>query len=131
MGVGMKRGSTMPVKTNFMLGVDSYKVDFNFVQSKSGSNDRVAVIILFDANKKSLAELHFYPGLTSFSVSEQPDHVDILMSSNHFNEVYQVLRGEKPLYITFFRDDKSKVLNNVWFGTSSNETVGEEEGKGT
>ena len=121
----------MPVKTNFMLGVDSYKVDFNFVQSKSGSSDRVAVIILFDANKKNLAELHFYPSLTGFTVSEQPDHVDILMSSNHFNEVYQVLRGEKPLYITFFRDDKSKVLNNVWFGTSSNETVGEEEGKGT
>jgi hypothetical protein len=130
MGAGTKRGSTMPVKTNFKLGVDSYTVDFNFVQSKSGSSDRVAVIILYDANTQRLAQLHFYPGLTSFSVSERTDYVDILMSSEHLKDVYQVLRGEKPLYITFFRDDKSKVLNNVWFGTSSQEPVGEEEGKG-
>lgn len=121
----------MPVKTNFMLGVDSYKVDFNFVKSKSGSSDRVSVIILYDANKQRLAQLHFYPGFTGFTVSEQADYVDILMSSEHFNDVYQVLRGEKPLYITFFRDNNTKVLNNVWFGTSSQEMVGEEEGKGT
>lgn len=121
----------MSVQTNFSLVVDSYKVLFNFVQSKSGSSDRVSVIILYDSNRKSLAELHFYPGSKSFTVSEQSDHVDISMSSEHFNDVYQVLRSEKPLYITFFRDDKTKILNNVWFGTSSQEKSGEEEGKGS
>jgi hypothetical protein len=121
---------TDKIKTNFGLSVNSYKVNFNFVQSKSGSSDRVAVIILYNAKKQRLAELHFYPGKTAFTVSEQPDHVDILMSSEHFEGIYQVLRGEKPLYITFFRDNKG-VLNNVWFGTSSHEKAGEEEGQGT
>jgi hypothetical protein len=119
----------MTVKTNFALGVDSYKIDFNFVQSKSGSSDRLAAISLYDKNNQRLAQLHFYPGLTSFSVAERTDYVDILMSSDHLKDVYQTLRGEKPLYITFFRDN-NKVLNNAWLGTSTHEPAGEEEGKG-
>jgi hypothetical protein len=121
----------MSVITNTSLSVKSYEVNFNFVESKIGSNDRISVITLYDAKVQRLAELHFFPGMTDFSVSEQGDHVQILMSSDHFNDVYQVLRGEKPLYILFFRDDKTKNIYNVWFGTSSHEPVGEEEGKGT
>ena len=117
----------MPVKTNFALGVDSYKVLYNFVQSKPGSSDRLAVIILYGAKEERLAELHFYPGRTGFSVSEQPSYVRVSMSSDHLEGIYEVLRGEKPLYITFFRD-RNGVLNNVWFGTSSHEEAGEEEG---
>ncbi|HPO14773.1 MAG TPA: hypothetical protein PLI09_15130 [Candidatus Hydrogenedentes bacterium] len=120
----------MPVTTNYMLDVKSYKVNFNFVQSTIGSSDRLAVITLFDGDENILAEMHFLPNYTSFSVNEYNDEVDILMSTDHFENVYQVLRSEKPLYITFFRDDNG-VLNNVWFGTSSYEPPGEEERKVT
>jgi hypothetical protein len=131
MGAGMERRISMSVTTNTSLNVDSYYIWFNFVQSKSGSSDRVSVIILYDAKKLRLAQLHFYPGRSGFTVSEQKDYVDIMMSSDNFKDIYQVLRSEKPLYITFFRDNVTKVLNNVWFGTETYEMVGEEEGKGS
>ncbi|MFM7275259.1 MAG: hypothetical protein ACKO4A_15640, partial [Gammaproteobacteria bacterium] len=80
--------------------------------------------------------LHFFSDYPGFSVSEQLansaggyDHVQILMSSQYLDGICQLLQNEKPLYVLFFRNS-AEVLDNVRFGTSSNEPAGEEERMG-
>lgn len=119
----------MSVITNKTLDVKSYVINFNFVQSTSNSSDRLSVLSLYDAEEKELAEIHFRPDSTGFTVSEYSDYVVIQMSSEHFDSIYQVLRNERPIWITFLRNDNG-VLNNVWLGTFSLERVGEEERRG-
>ena len=128
----------MPVTTNKQLDIKSYTIKYNFVQSQSGSSDRLACISLYGPtfSTSPLAELSFYPGFTGFSVSEQTagsgggyDHVQILMSTDYFDGICSLLRNERPLCISFHRNDAG-VLNNVWFGTSSREPTSEEEARG-
>ncbi len=119
----------MAITINERLNVSTYSIEYNFVNHVAGLSAHLAVVLLYDPDKKKLAELHFYQGRETVSVVEAPDdHVDILLPATLLESVHQTLRGERPLYITFFRTN-SNVVNNVWFGTSTKEMVGEEENK--
>ena len=119
----------MPFTTNFSLPITTYKLDYNFVTSRKGGGDRVAIITLYGPKNERIAELHFYQDRQGVTVVERPDHVDVLLSAQHLDSIHCTLRVEKPLYITFFRDPGNAV-HSVWFGTSEHEPVGEEEGLG-
>lgn len=91
--------------------------DFGWIELRDNTGE--AGYIYFIDNNTDPDLITSKPGGRPYMVTK--------MARSMWHVVLDVLRNEKPLYVRGYRNDQGKVT--VFFGTSSQEPVGEAEGK--